>query len=83
MRSGHLDNGHLSFMTNIIDFRKVVDFVRFELLGDLHMPTPSEFNELSNEEKKEVYRRIWDAHIDACTYMTSALNIAELNDKHK
>ncbi len=82
MRSGHLDNGHLSYMKNTIDFREVVDFTRYELLGHVGLLTPSGFSELTDDKKTEVYERAWQAVMDACTYMTSALNIDELQTKH-
>lgn len=70
-------------MINNIDFKEVVDFTRYELLGNLNLPTPEVFNESSEEAKKEVYERVWHAVMNANTYMTAAINIDDLQAPYK
>ena len=70
-------------MIQNIEFREIVDFTRYELMGNLNLPTPEVFNESSEETKKEVYERAWYAVMNACTYMTAALNIDELQAPYK
>lgn len=66
-----------------IDFKEVVDFTRYELMGNLNLPTPEVFNESSENEKNEVYERVWYAFMNACSYMTAAMNIDEMQTPYK
>ena len=66
-----------------VDFREVFDFTRYELLGHLHLPTPAEFNDSSEDEKNETYERAWSAIMNACQYMTAVLNIDEVQAQYK
>lgn len=69
-------------MKEKIDFKKVADTVRFDLLGSISMPTPSDFQKLSEEEKARLYQQIWDLHNDVCCYLSSSLYLDELNKKY-
>lgn len=70
-------------MKEKIDFMKVADAVRYDLLGSFDMPTPSDFQMLSDEEKTRLYKRIFDLHHDVCCYLSSSLYLDELNTKYE
>lgn len=70
-------------MLQNIDFREVVDFTRYELLGNLSLMTPELFETVSESAKKESYERAWLAIMNACSYMTAALNIDDLQAQYK
>ena len=70
-------------MKEKIDFKKVAHAVRFDLLGSMNMPTPSDFQMLSDEEKTRLYQRIFDLHHDVCCYLSSSLYIDDLNSKYE
>ena len=69
-------------MKDLVDFKNVVDTVRFDLLGSIELPTPSGFEKLSDEEKARLYQQIWDLHHDMCCYLSSSLYIDEINKKY-
>ena len=69
-------------MKDLVDFKNVVDTVRFNLLGSIELPLPSEFERLDNEQKSQLYRRIFDLHHDMCCYLSSSLYIDELNKRY-
>ena len=69
-------------MKDLVDFKNVVDTVRFNLLGSIELPLPSEFERLDNEQKTQLYQRIFDLHHDMCCYLSSSLYIDELNKKY-
>lgn len=70
-------------MNEKINFRNVAQVVRFELLGSLNMPTPSNFETLSDEEKAQIYEKLFDLHHDVCCYLSSALYLDELATKYE
>ena len=70
-------------MKEKIDFKKVADKVRFDLLGSISLPTPSEFQMLSDEEKARLYQQIFELHHDACCYLSSSLYLDELTTKYE
>ena len=70
-------------MKEKIDFKKVADTVRFDLLGSISLPTPSEFQMLSDEEQARLYQQICELHHDACCYLSSSLYLDELNTKYE
>lgn len=70
-------------MKEKIDFRNAAQVVRFELLGSFNMPTPSNFETLSNEEKAQIYEKLFELHHDVCCYLSSALYLDELATKYE
>lgn len=70
-------------MKEKIDFRNAAKVVRFELLGSFNMPTPSDFKTLSNEEKAQIYEKLFELHHDVCCYLSSALYLDELATKYE
>lgn len=69
-------------MKNLVDFKNVVNTVRFNLLGSIELPLPSEFESLDEEQKSQLYRRIFDLHHDVCCYLSSSLYLDELNKRY-
>ena len=70
-------------MKEKIDFRKVAYTVRFELMSSINMPTPSDYQMLSDEEQQRMYARIFDLHHDVCNYLSSYLDIDKLSNKYE
>lgn len=69
-------------MKDLVDFKNVVNTVRFNLLGSIDLPLPSEFESLDEEQKSQLYRRIFDLHHDMCCYLSSSLYLDELNKRY-
>lgn len=69
-------------MKEKIDFSEVAHVVRMNMLGSIELPLPSEFERLDNEQKSQLYRRIFDLHNDMCCYLSSSLYIDELNKRY-
>lgn len=69
-------------MKDLVDFKNVVNTVRFNLLGSIELPLPSEFERLDEEQKSHLYRRIFDLHHDVCCYLSSSLYLDELNKRY-
>lgn len=70
-------------MKENVDFRKVANTVRYGLLGSMYTPTPENFGELSDEEKKQIYEQLFDLLHDVCNYLSSSMYIDELNTKYE
>lgn len=70
-------------MQNYVDFKYVVNHARYEMLGSLKVPTPSEFESMTNDEKLSLYEKLFDLHHDVCTYLSSSLYVEELSKKYK
>lgn len=69
-------------MKDLVDFKNVVNTIRFNLLGSIELPLPSEFESLDKEQKSQLYRRIFDLHHDMCCYLSSSLYLDELNKRY-
>lgn len=69
-------------MKEKIDFSEVANVVRFNMLGSIELPLPSEFERLDNEQKSQLYQRIFDLHHDMCCYLSSSLYLDEINKKY-
>lgn len=70
-------------MKEKIDFRKVANKVRFDLLGSVLVPTPSDYEKLGDEEKARIYQYIFDMYHDVCCYLSSSLYLDELETKYE
>lgn len=69
-------------MAKNVDFKNVAKQVRYDILGGFKMMVPSEFEKLSEKEKLEFYQRVFDLHHDCCNFLTSYLDIDELNQNY-
>lgn len=69
-------------MAKNVDFKNVASEVRYGILGSFQMMTPSEFEKLSEPEKVLFYERIFKLHHDCCNFLTSYLDIDELNHNY-
>lgn len=69
-------------MKEKIDFSEVAHVVRMNMLGSIELPLTSEFERLDNEQKTQLYRRIFDLYHDMCCYLSSSLYIDELNKRY-
>lgn len=69
-------------MNKKIDFKKVAEDVRFEMLGTISLPTPSDFQMLSDEDMQRLYERIFHLHHDVCCYLQSSIDLDELSVKY-
>lgn len=69
-------------MKEKIDFSEVANVVRFNMLGSINLPLTSEFERLDNEQKTQLYRRIYELYHDMCCYLSSSLYIDELNKRY-
>lgn len=65
-----------------IDFKKVAYWARFGMLGSVKRPTPADFEKLSEQEKLDLYSQMFDLHHDLCNYLSSYLDIEELQEKY-
>ena len=70
-------------MKKTIDFKKVAEVLRFDILGSFHLKTPTDFESLPEEEQREYYRYVFYLFHDACTYLQANLNLDELTEKYK
>lgn len=69
-------------MAKQVDFKNVVSQVRYDILGSFKMVTPSEFEMLSDKEQIELYHRLFKLHHDCCNFLSSYLDIDELNQDY-
>lgn len=69
-------------MAKNVDFKKVASEVRYGILGSFQMMTPSEFEKLPDQEKVLFYERIFKLHHDCCNFITSYLDIDDLNQDY-
>lgn len=69
-------------MAKHVDFKNVVTLVRYCILGSFQMLTPDEFEKLSDNEQIEHYNRLFKLHHDCCNYLTSYLDIDDLNQEY-
>lgn len=69
-------------MAKNIDFKKVASWARFGMLASLKLPTPADFEKLSEEEKLDLFSQVFDLHHDLCNYLASYLDIDELQTKY-
>lgn len=70
-------------MTKTIDFKKVAEVLRFDILGSFHLKTPTDFESLPEEERREHYQDAFDLFHDVCTYLQANLELDELTEKYK
>lgn len=70
-------------MNKKIDFKKVANEVRFEMLGTISMPTPSEFKMLGDEEQQRLYESIFGLFHDVCCYLSSSIDLDEISTKYE
>lgn len=69
-------------MKEKIDFSEVANVVRFNMLNSIELPLPTEFERLDEEQKSQLYQRIFGLHHDMCCYLSSSLYIDELNKRY-
>lgn len=69
-------------MAKNVDFKKVAKQLRYGILGSFQMMVPDEFEKLSEQEKLAFYERVFDLHHDCCNFLTSYLDIDELNQNY-
>lgn len=69
-------------MAKQVDFKNVVSQVRYGILGSFQMVTPSEFKMLSDKEQFELYNRLFKLHHDVSNFLTSYLDIDDLNQDY-
>lgn len=65
-----------------VDFKEVVKFVRFNILANVRSDTLGEFHNLPDDVKLSVYSESWRGIIDACNYISSALDIDKLQSNY-
>lgn len=65
-----------------VDFKKIAHVVRFDLLGSSSMPTPAEFETLSESERFAIYRLWFGIIHDTSTFLSSALDTDKLLSKY-
>lgn len=70
-------------MKKSIDFKEVVNEVRFDMMGQFQMVTPSEFSKMCEDDKIEFYTRLFDLHHDVCEMLSSALSIDKFRIKYE
>lgn len=63
-------------MNNEVIF-DVLRNVRYNVLGGVKIPTPSQFAQLSVEGKIELYDKIFDAWCSSCEALTALMTIEE------
>ena len=69
-------------MAKQIDFKNVAFQLRYDILGNFKMLVPSDFEKLSETQKMEFYRRLFELHHDVCNFLTSYLDIDDLNQNY-
>lgn len=69
-------------MQNNVNFQSIVHTARYDMLGSLQMPTPSDFESMTNDEKMSLYEKVFDLHHDVCTFLSSSIYTEELSKKY-
>lgn len=69
-------------MAKQIDFKSVAKQLRYDILGGFQMLVPSDFEKLSETQKLDYYDRIFTLHHDCCNFLTSYLDIDDLNQDY-
>lgn len=69
-------------MAQKIDFKGIVEVVRWDMLPRMSRMTPADFSKLSDKEKDEVYRIMFDIKHDMSDYLTSALHVDDLGEQY-
>lgn len=69
-------------MAKTVDFKQVAYQTRFGIMAAVKLPTPDEFQKLTDEEKFSLYRCIFDNFHDVSDFLTSSLNIDDLLNKY-
>lgn len=61
-------------MSNEVIF-DVLNNVRYNVLGGVKTTTPTQFSQMSDEEKNELYRNMFDAWCSTCETLTALMTI--------
>lgn len=69
-------------MAKTVDFKQVAYQTRFGIMAAVKLPTPEEFQKLSDDEKLALYRCIFDNFHDVANFLSSSLDIDELLNKY-
>lgn len=69
-------------MAKNVDFKSVAKQLRFDILGGFQMMVPSDFEKLSDAQKLEFYGRVFTLHHDCCNFLSSYLDIDDLNQNY-
>jgi hypothetical protein len=70
-------------MAKTVDFKQVAYQTRFGIMAAVKLPTPDEFQKLSDDEKLALYRCIFDTWHDTSNFLTSSLSIDDLLNKYE
>lgn len=70
-------------MKNCVNFKDVVSEARFDILGGFKCMLPVDFDNLSDTEKKDYYRTIFDLHHDLCSFLSAYLQLDDINSKYR
>lgn len=65
-------------MSKKINFKKVAFQARFSIMASIKLPTPDAFQALNEEEKKFVYRNIFNTWHAVSSFLSSTLEIDDL-----
>lgn len=69
-------------MAKTINFKKVAYQARFGIMASTKLPTPDAFQALNEDEKKAVYRDIFDTWHAVSSFLTSTLEIDDLLNRY-
>ena len=65
-------------MAKTVDFKQVAYQARYGIMAAIKLPTPEEFQKLSDDEKLALYRCIFDTFHDMANFLSSSLDIDSL-----
>lgn len=65
-------------MEKTVDFKQVAYQARYGIMPAVVLPTPDAFQKLNDDEKLDLYRRIFDTYHDMANFLTSSLDVDNL-----
>lgn len=69
-------------MEKTVDFKQVAYQARFNIMSAVQLPPPEVFKRLSDDEKYDLYKRIFETYHDLTNFLTSSLDIDDLQTRY-